>query len=126
MGGETHTESVRKPSCITRPVVTPALSKTCSSTGATTPPVVASSVEVAGTHHQGSPVRGSPGLRSPLSPPSHSDRGESTTSVGASQLIRSCYLVVATGLLPILLRSCPDPQVLKDSHCPTEHTLPVV
>merc|ERR1712079_384020 len=99
-------------------------SKTCSSTGVTTPPVVASSAEV-GTHHHGSPVRGSPGLRSPFSPPSHSDSGDRTTSVGASQLIKSCYLVASGLALKLLLRLCLDPPAQKDSHCPTEQLMPV-
>merc|ERR1719361_716222 len=96
---------------------------TCRRTGGVTPPVPASSVEGGSTI----PVIKSPGPQSPLSPPSHSDRRERPTCVGAylGLVTRSSYLVVDT--LPILLRLCLDHLALEDlSHCHTIQPMPVV
>ena len=110
----THT---RKWSCSTRPVVTPALSKTCRRAGTTTPPAPASSVEECGvTHHHPTLVRRSPGLRSPLYPSSDSDRRDIITSAGAClglgmMMTRSSSLVADPP--PLRLRLFRDHQALR-------------
>ena len=98
---ETQTAPIRKWSSTTPPLGTAAVSKTCSRTGTATPAVAAYSV--AATHHD-SLVRGSQGLRSPLFPPSLSQRRETTTSAGDCRERRgSSYLVAPP--LSLLQRS---------------------
>ena len=98
-------------------MVTPALSKTCSILGRTTPAVAVSSV--AG-RHQDNRVKRTAGLRSPLSPPSHSHSRELNTSAGVFLAMkgRSCSWAVST--LPLPPRSSLAPPALPALICHIE------
>ena len=99
------TAPIRRWSSTTPLVDTPALSKTCSIGGNTTPAVAVSSVAAGHHHHHHSTiVDRSPGLSSALCLPSYSDSGDWTTFAGVFLAMRGRSSSWAGPSLQILLK----------------------